>query len=100
VRTASGAGTVSDLLGEAQDAYVNGIERQHVSLAQILHALGRSMEGPLFNTMLSVQKTTERAAAPEALSFRNLGAHDPTEVSCTSVFDNLYVPRLTFHSTI
>jgi non-ribosomal peptide synthase protein (TIGR01720 family) len=90
VRT-DGTQRVSDTLGNAQRAFVDSIEHQHVSLAQVLHALGRSSEGPLFNTMLSVQRTSENEETPTALSFKNLGAHDPTEVSWSTPWD-IYNP--------
>lgn len=84
---ASPALKIVDLIQQVQKNYLASLEHQHCSLADIQHEL--KLHGrPLFNTIMSVQRGTSRSSedsdavsrqSPE-LSFRNIGAHDPTEV--------------------
>ncbi|KAJ5742200.1 hypothetical protein N7533_011609 [Penicillium manginii] len=60
-----------------QTEYTSSLEYQHCSLAEIQHGL--NMRGrALFNTMMSIQRTVS-ASVDAPLSFKTVGAHDPTE---------------------
>lgn len=80
---------IGELVKNVQADYLAGLEHQHCSLAQIQHALDLAGQ-PLFNTMMSVQKTSSSSNIPDGdsgtptLSFENIGSHDPTEVSDTN----------------
>lgn len=80
-----------ELVQQVQKNYLECLEHQHVSLAEIQHGLNLN-GGRLFNTIMSVQRgatsnTAEGVLDPSldeeapAIKFANLGSHDPTEVS-------------------
>ena len=79
------------MLESVQSAYAEGLEHQHTSLADIQHALGLSGK-PLFNTIMSIQSSSGSAGVDAnipAIRFENIGAHDPTEVSCPNAISEL-----------
>lgn len=84
---------VVQMIQQVQENYSAGLDHQHCSLAQIQHGLklgGR----PLFNTIMSIQRASSGPAVsavsdakqqqllPE-ISFKSVGAHDPTEYDLT-----------------
>ena len=71
--------SVLTVLREHQDAFVRGLQYQHISLPDVLHALGRSRE-PLFNTALSVQYDSKANSASSTVSMEFESVSDPTEV--------------------
>jgi amino acid adenylation domain-containing protein/non-ribosomal peptide synthase protein (TIGR01720 family) len=74
---------VSQLAEDVQAGYLNGLEHQHCSLAQIQHALNLTGR-PLFNTVMSVQRTPSSDTEQKpAVSFKSVGSHDPTEYDIT-----------------
>lgn len=75
----------SEVLKKVQDDYGNSLEHQNVSLADIQHSLGLSGQ-PLFNTAVSVQRSSSVRAKELAISFKNAGLHDPTEASRLHIF--------------
>jgi amino acid adenylation domain-containing protein/non-ribosomal peptide synthase protein (TIGR01720 family) len=82
--TSASSDRISTVLESVQSAYAEGLEHQHTSLADIQHALGLSGK-PLFNTIMSIQSSSGSAWVDPntpAIRFENIGAHDPTEVSC------------------
>jgi amino acid adenylation domain-containing protein/non-ribosomal peptide synthase protein (TIGR01720 family) len=92
--SATSSDRISTVMETVQSAYAEGLEHQHTSLADIQHALGLSGRA-LFNTILSIQSSSNaggREAKTPAILFENIGAHDPTEVSCPTIAR--YVSRL------
>lgn len=67
------------LLHDIRRGYVDSLPHQHCSLADIQHALGVGNTG-LFNTVISLQKTTAEEETREQLWFETLEGHDPSEV--------------------
>jgi amino acid adenylation domain-containing protein/non-ribosomal peptide synthase protein (TIGR01720 family) len=74
------------LVEQIQAGYLAGLEYQHCSLAQMQHGLNLAGR-PLFNTIVSVQRASSTSATgvdiveSDGISFRNVDAYDPTEVS-------------------
>jgi amino acid adenylation domain-containing protein/non-ribosomal peptide synthase protein (TIGR01720 family) len=84
-----GASDVHQLVEQIQANYLAGLGHQHCSLAQIEHALDLSGT-PLFNTLMSIQRIPSPSSPSSGqaseekqpvIAFKNIGSHDPTEVS-------------------
>ncbi|KAJ5742201.1 hypothetical protein N7533_011610 [Penicillium manginii] len=82
------ANTVLDVVKRAQLDYAAGLEHQHYPLASLHHYL--KLEGaPLFNTIISVQRSasqaTDIASHQPSLTFESVKSHDPTEVRAAPI---------------
>ncbi|KAJ6122198.1 hypothetical protein N7512_004663 [Penicillium capsulatum] len=71
--------SVLSVLREHQDSFVRGMQYQHISLPDVLHALGWSRE-PLFNTALSVVYDSIDDPISSTVSLEFESVNDPTEV--------------------
>lgn len=71
---------VADLVQSVRSDFAKALEHQHCSLADIQHSVN-SANRALFNTSMSIQRQDRQSAQPEGVQFRNLGGHDPSEVS-------------------
>ncbi|KAH8805143.1 nonribosomal peptide synthase Pes1 [Xylogone sp. PMI_703] len=75
--------TIEDILQIAQDGYLQGLQYQHCSLAQIQHELGLAGKN-LFNTAVSVQGSGSPSVGESTLiSFTPIIALDPNEYAIT-----------------
>lgn len=63
---------------ESYLAFIDHLEHQTCSLAEIQHALNR---GPLFNTGMTLQRSHIQNDEPSGLRSLSLGGQDPTDVS-------------------
>lgn len=70
-----------ELVQCVQQDYLNGLEHQHCSLAQMQRGLNLGGR-PLFNTVMSIQRVLSGGDSQPKLPllFDSIGAHDPTEV--------------------
>lgn len=76
----SSSSTPLELAKTIQQEYIDGLAHQHVSLAEILHALGMA-EGSLFNTAISIQRIAPvQHSTSTGLSLEGLEHFDPSEV--------------------
>lgn len=74
---------IDSLVLHVKNDYLNALQNQHCSLAQIQHMLGLAGQ-PLFNTVLSVQTSSSAGEVKEgSLLFTGMGGHDPTEYDIT-----------------
>jgi amino acid adenylation domain-containing protein/non-ribosomal peptide synthase protein (TIGR01720 family) len=73
-----------DLVSQVQTKYVEGLSHQHVSLAEIQHALGAT-DRALFNTIMTIHwsPTVKSGSSSRSLQFTPVASHDPTEVRIT-----------------
>ena len=80
--------SIQSFLKDMQQDFINGLENQHCSLAEIYHALklsGRS----LFNTAIAFQKVSAEGDSfheGNSIVLEDLGEHDPTEVTKRPLF--------------
>lgn len=74
--------SVQSALETVQTDFMQGLPHQHISLAQIQHALG--IQGSLFNTIMSIQRRAPPATNPSLVMEEVTGA-DPTEVSASPI---------------
>jgi len=72
--------TLKEVFQNMQDSYLESLDHQHCSLAQVQHDL---MGGQaLFNTAVSIQSSGAGDGVEDAsISFDPVAAHDPSEVS-------------------
>ena len=77
--------TLKEMFQKVQDDYLQCLEHQHTSLAQVQHDL---LSGDsLFNTAVSIQSDNATDGADRSsISFVPVQAHDPSEVRIDSVF--------------
>ncbi|KAI9150478.1 Nonribosomal peptide synthase atnA [Paramyrothecium foliicola] len=74
---------LKNLVREAQEDYLASLPHQHISLARVSHALGRT-SGGFFNTAVSIQNAgTSPDSAPDPINFEAVEAHDPSEYAVT-----------------
>lgn len=73
--------SMQSALETVQTDFMQGLPHQHISLAQIQHALG--IQGPLFNTIMSIQRRALSATNTSLVMEEVIGA-DPTEVSASA----------------
>jgi len=73
--------TLKEVYQKVQQDYIESLEFQHTSLAQVQHDLTGGQ--PLFNTAVSIQKgaASDDARDSDTISFDPVAAHDPGEVS-------------------
>ena len=72
--------TMKELYQKVQQDYIDCLDYQHTSLAQVQHDLTGGEA--LFNTAVSIQKgTSDASREPGMISFDPVVAHDPGEVS-------------------
>jgi len=78
--------TLKEVYQKVQQDYIESLEFQHTSLAQVQHDLTGGQ--PLFNTAVSIQKgaASDDARDTDTISFDPVAAHDPGEVSSYSSF--------------
>lgn len=78
--------TANELCRRIQEDDIEHMSRQAMSLAKIQHSIKRS-DGPLFNTILNIQKSTGVSSGrePTSLQFELLSACDTSEVSLDSI---------------
>jgi non-ribosomal peptide synthase protein (TIGR01720 family) len=83
--------TLKEMFQKVQDDYLQCLEHQHTSLAQVQHDL---LSGDsLFNTAVSIQSDNATDGADRSsISFVPVQAHDPSEVRIDSTF--LCLPML------
>ncbi|KAG8417046.1 hypothetical protein J3459_013013 [Metarhizium acridum] len=75
--------SILKILQKVQGDFLLGMEHQHYPLADIQHELGLAGQ-PLFNTVLSFQKSEEGAEENEStISVIGLEAYDPPEYEVT-----------------
>lgn len=72
-------GSIESLLHRVQQDFLNSLPHQHCSLAQIQHALP-GVSADLFNTILSLQRSSPPSSSDYSLSLGSIIGHDPTEV--------------------
>ena len=72
--------TITEVFRKTQDNYLESLEHQHCSLAQVQHNI---MAGQaLFNTAVSIQSSGSSDGVEDtSISFEPVAAHDPSEVS-------------------
>jgi amino acid adenylation domain-containing protein/non-ribosomal peptide synthase protein (TIGR01720 family) len=95
--------SIAGLLRQVHADHLRAMEYQHCSLADIQHRLNLGGRA-LFNTMMSIQRSSAQSVADMALHFEALSSHDPTEVSysissCLSFISTLSFILLTLYST-
>lgn len=78
--------TLKEVYQKVQQDYIESLEFQHTSLAQVQHDLTGGQ--PLFNTAVSIQKgaASDDARDSDTISFDPVAAHDPGEVSAMSPY--------------
>lgn len=79
--------TLKDVIRTVQSDYLEALPHQHCALAKVQHDLGFSGE-PLFNTAISIQNqlsTRDAEKEGDAIDFRPIDDHDPTEVCLCSI---------------
>ena len=76
--------SVQSALEKVQTDFINGLQHQHTSLAEIQHALG--IPRTLFNTVMSVQRR-DLGSASNTLFLEEVIGDDPTEAS-TNIIQN------------
>lgn len=78
--------TANELCRRIQEDDIEHMSRQAMSLAKIQHSIKRG-DGPLFNTILNIQKSTGVSSGrePTSLQFELLSAFDTSEVSLDSI---------------
>jgi hypothetical protein len=86
--------SIEELLTEVQDDFVKSLPYQNCPLAEIQHRLGLSGES-LFNTAISLQRSSPEIEVSSDLMFKKLYDKDPTEVghqipSFISMYTNSY----------
>lgn len=74
------------VLREHQDIFIRGLQHQHFSLSDLLHALRRPGE-PLFNTAISVENdpSGDHDSSSSSISLEVEGLEDATEVRCPPI---------------
>jgi amino acid adenylation domain-containing protein/non-ribosomal peptide synthase protein (TIGR01720 family) len=73
--------TIKELFQKVQNDYLQSLEYQYCSLAQVQHELGGGGQ-PLFNTAVSIQgEAASDRKENNMISFDPVAAHDPSEVS-------------------
>jgi len=75
--------TLKEVYQKVQNDYINQLEHQHSSLAQLQHDITGG--DPLFNTAVSIQKgaSSDEAEEKGTISFDPVVAHDPGEYAVT-----------------
>ncbi|EHK99657.1 putative HC-toxin synthetase [Glarea lozoyensis 74030] len=74
--------TIKEIFQKVQTDYLQSLEYQYCSLAQVQHELGGG--GPLFNTAVSIQGDgPSDGKEKEMISFEPVAAHDPSEYVAT-----------------
>ncbi|TVY85159.1 Nonribosomal peptide synthetase [Lachnellula suecica] len=74
--------SIGEVFQTVQDNYLESLEHQHCSLAQIQHGLAAGRT--LFNTAVSIQgDSTSNEAEDESISFAPVASHDPSEYAVT-----------------
>lgn len=71
---------IEDLLNLNQASYVDALSYQHFSLFDIMRVAGQQ-GGPLFNTIMSVQKAIGTPLKASSVQVKVAGGEDPSEVS-------------------
>jgi amino acid adenylation domain-containing protein len=74
--------TVVGLVQQTQQDYLASLVHQHCSLSEIQHALNLS-GSPLFNTILSIQRTASESPEESSITLNSIASHDPTEYDLT-----------------
>jgi len=77
-----GCSSARSVLQQTQSDFLSNLEFQHVSLADVHHALGLSGDA-LFNTILSLQKAKKTAVSGGSIQYADLSGKDPTEYVVT-----------------
>jgi amino acid adenylation domain-containing protein/non-ribosomal peptide synthase protein (TIGR01720 family) len=76
--------TIKEMFQKVQNDYLQSLEYQYCSLAQVQHELGNGGQ-PLFNTAVSIQGDgASDRKEKNMISFDPVAAHDPSEVSTKS----------------
>lgn len=70
---------LEELVKKTQASFIDGLDQQHCSLAQIHHSLGLAGQ-PLFNTVMSLQSVGPGLDDDSEIQFESLDGSDPTEV--------------------
>ncbi|KAJ5794578.1 nonribosomal peptide synthase [Penicillium paradoxum] len=94
------SGTVQAALETVQTDFIQSLSHQHVSLAQIQHALGA--QGSLFNTIMSIQRRAS-ASSNSSLILEEITGSDPTEYGITvhvTIHDDRAVASLAYRSSL
>lgn len=75
--------TLKEVYQKVQSEYIESLEFQHTSLAQVQHDIAGG--APLFNTAISIQKgaSSDEAEEKGTICFDPVAAHDPGEYAIT-----------------